>query len=227
MTHSNFRAMLLIPLVAGTMGACGTAPNDATRPDLGKSAYSQSTPATNTAQTAFASNQDDSAAALDYALALLRDQEPERAALILSPFANNDQTPAVIKEKYAEIQLVLGNAVAAEQYAKKATAQDPQNALAYHVLAEALEMQGKNADAEKAYRKALEYWVGDKVPVMNRLALALASQKHLDEAIETLYEAKALAPEDMDVERNLRIVLALVQAKHGVIPKPERKPAKS
>jgi Flp pilus assembly protein TadD len=67
-------------------------------------------------------------------------------------------------------------------------------------------------EAERAYRKGLEIWEGDPIPIMNNLALNLASQNNLKEAYEILKKAKSIAPNRIEVERNLRIVSALVES---------------
>jgi Flp pilus assembly protein TadD len=59
---------------------------------------------------------------------------------------------------------------------------------------------------------------------MNNLALNLASQDFLDEAVAILEKAQTIAPDRIEVERNLRIVRTLQQsARHA--PKPVAKPA--
>ena len=88
-----------------------------------------------------------------------------------------------------------------------------------------MDAQGKHPEAERAFRKALDYWQGDPTTVMNNLALNLASQEFLDEAIEILNKAKAISPDRIEVERNLRIVMALQQSSgHRSAPKPKKKP---
>ncbi len=44
---------------------------------------------------------------------------------------------------------------------------------------------------------------------MNNLALNLATQGFIDEAIEVLERAKALSPDRIEIERNLRIIRTL------------------
>lgn len=168
-------------------------------------------------------NSSDPQAAISYAAALREAEYYNQASLILAPFANDKKSPAAAKTEFAALQLALGNNKQAEQYAQKAVLQDPQDYRAYQYLGIALDAQGMHKEAERAFRKGLDLWQGDPIPIMNNLALNLASQEYLDEAVAILEKAKSLAPDRIEVERNLRIVKTLLQsAKHA--PKPARKP---
>jgi Flp pilus assembly protein TadD len=81
-----------------------------------------------------------------------------------------------------------------------------------------LDSKGKHVEAERAFRKGLDIWEGDPIPIMNNLALNLASQNNLEEAYEILMRAKTIAPNRIEVERNLRIVKALIET-HNYDPK--------
>lgn len=165
-------------------------------------------------------------AAADYAAKLRESDRLEQAEMILSPFANDTKSPSYTKTEYAAIQLALGNNTGAEEYGKKAVLQDPEDARAYHYLGVALDSRGSHKEAERAFRKALDYWQGDPVPIMNNLALNLAAQEQVEEALEILQKAKELAPDRLEVERNLRIVRALKQSNGYEPPKPPAKPKK-
>jgi len=170
-------------------------------------------------------NSDDAVAAASYARALRLADSVNQAALVLAPFANmGDDSPAVAKSEYAAILLAQGNHKSAENYAQKAILQDENNHRAYHYLAIALDAQGEHEKAERAMRKGLDIWQGDPTPIMNNLALNLASQGFLDEAHDILLKAKALAPGRIEVERNLRIVMALKQSNFVDTRKPVKKP---
>ena len=147
--------------------------------------------------------------AYKYARALRQADYAHRADIILSPFANAPDAPSVILSEMSSIKLALGNFKSAEEYAQKAVLKDPKNYAAYQNLGIALESQEKHAAAERAFRKGLETWQGDPTPIMNNLALNLATQGYLDEAIQILEKAKALSPDRIEIERNLRIVRAL------------------
>lgn len=169
-------------------------------------------------------NSEDPQAAINYAAALREAEYLNQASMVLAPFANDKKGPPAAKSEYAAIQLALGNNKSAEEYAQKAVTQDHGDYRAYHYLGIALDSQGMHKEAERAFRKALDMWQGDPIPVMNNLALNLASQDFLDEAAAILEKAQSIAPDRIEVERNLRIVRTLQQsARHA--PKPMAKPA--
>ena len=107
------------------------------------------------------------------------------------------------------IALGLGNYDLAEKYAKEAVIQDPTDHFAFQNLGIALDAKEMHPEAERAFRKALENWEGDPTTIMNNLALNLATQGFIDEAIEILEKAKALSPDRIEIERNLRIIRTL------------------
>lgn len=173
----------------------------------------------------YKNNAEDAQGAIKYAKSLREDDQLNRAAMVLEPFASDAASPAAAKTEYAAILLAQGNYESAEEYGKKAVMQDDQDHEAYHYLGIALDAQGKHPEAERAFRKALDHWEGDPTTVMNNLALNLAAQEYLDEAIEILYKAKAISPNRIEVERNLRIVMALQQSSgHRSAPKPKKRP---
>ena len=170
-------------------------------------------------------NSTDVSAALNYAMALRENDYLNRASIVLAPFANDPESPAAVKTEYAAIQLAQGNHVAAEKYAQKAILQNEADFRAYHYLGIALDAQAMHKEAERAFRKGLDHWQGDPTTIMNNLALNLASQSFLEEAIEILQKAQAVAPHRMEIERNLRIVTALQESNSGYrAPKPRSKP---
>lgn len=161
----------------------------------------------------YARNPKDEGLALRYASALRDAEYYNRALLVLSPFADAESSAAAVKSEFASIHLALGNYPQAERYAQKAIVQDPANAQAYQALGIALDSQNMYPEAERAYRKALDNWKGDPSPIINNLALNLASQEYLEEAIELLEKAQAVSPERTEIERNLRITRALLETK--------------
>ncbi len=171
-------------------------------------------------------NSGDVNAAMNYARALRETDYLNRAAIVLAPFANDANSPSAVKTEYAAIQLAQGNYIAAEEYAQIAILQDESDYKAYHYLGVALDAQAMHKKAERAFRKGLDHWQGDPTIIMNNLALNLASQGFLEEAIEILQKAQAVAPHRLEIERNLRIVTALQQSSGSYnAPKPVKKPA--
>jgi len=176
-------------------------------------------------------NGTDPGVALRYAQALRQAGYYNRASLVLTPFATDEDTQdAALITEYAAIQSTLGNYVEAESYARKAVLLNPESGKAYHVLGIALDAQSHYEQANVAFDKALDHWEGDPSPVLNNIGLNLAAQGFLDEAIETLRKALDTAPDRAEIERNLRIVSALLYQppKEGMrlVPVPPRKPSK-
>lgn len=177
-------------------------------------------------------NSEDPAIATEYAEALRQADYLNRASIVLSPFARQDDAPLYVKNEYTAIQLALGNYTVAEDYAQQVIIADSTNYRAFLNLGTALDAQGMHPEAERAYRKGLETWEGDPTSIMNNLALNLATQGFTDEAVEILQKAKSISPDRMEIERNLRIVTALQETKQGtqrqssdIDVKPTKKPA--
>tara|TARA_B100001989_G_scaffold252993_1_gene237381 strand:- start:1615 stop:2286 length:672 start_codon:yes stop_codon:yes gene_type:complete len=148
-------------------------------------------------------------AALAYAKGLRQANYLNRASLILKPFANNNAPKEGILTEMSMIELAMGNYTTAENYSQKAIVQNPQDYLAYQNLGIALDAKEMHPEAERAFRKGLEHWKGDPTTIMNNLALNLATQGFIDEAIEVLERAQALSPDRIEIERNLRIIRTL------------------
>ncbi|MCK6417368.1 MAG: tetratricopeptide repeat protein [Alphaproteobacteria bacterium] len=222
--HSFFRWVGLAACLA--LGACATTDTQVHYRTQAEGMSHHTPLSLDAAEQSYSKKSDDPLTALNYAEALNIAGDTERAALILSPFANAEDASANIALYFAQIQYKLGNYVATTQYAKKALEKTPDNPNALYQLALGLEKQEKHAEAEKAFRDALAHWKEEPTSLMNDLALNLAAQKKIDESLDVLYQAKERAPHDTDVERNLRIIMALQQAKKGVIPKPKSKPLK-
>lgn len=169
-------------------------------------------------------NPDNEKAAIDYAAALRKNDYLNRASVVMEPLADSAESSSAAKTEFAAIALALGQHDKAEKYAQKAILQDEKNFNAYHHLGISLDAQGMHKEGERAFRKGLELWEGDPTPIMNNLALNLASQEYLDEAAEILQKALALSPRRRELERNLRIITALQQSNGIPVPKPGKKP---
>jgi len=154
-------------------------------------------------------NSQDIGVATQYAEALRKSGQAEKASYILESFANQDEAPVDTIVEYASIQLENGDYEDAETFARKALAQDDKSSEAHHLLGIALDAQAKHVEAEASFRTALDMWEGDPVPIMNNLALNLASQERIQDAVDILKKAKSIAPNRIEVERNLRIISTL------------------
>ncbi len=236
-SHTNTKILLMIA-TSVLLSACKTA-QSIDQPGVGESARIDSalqraadaahgksnSPSLSVAEKNYSRNPDNQDAALDYAAALRKNDNLNRAAIVLGPFAKDDKSSSAVKTEYAAITLAQGQYKEAEKFAQKAIVQDEKNAQAYHYLGIALDAQGVHDKAERAFRKGLELWEGDPTTIMNNLALNLASQEYLDEAAEILQKAMTISPGRTELERNFRIVTALQQSSAGPIPKPAAKPA--
>lgn len=147
--------------------------------------------------------------ALGYAIGLRQNAYLSRAAVVLKPFMDDTPVPAGMHAEMSMIELSLENYDAAEKHAKAAVVQDPEDYEAYHNLGIALDAKKMHVEAERAFRKGLEHWQGDPTAIMNNLALNLATQGFVDEAVAVLEDAKAIAPDRIEIERNLRIIRTL------------------
>jgi Flp pilus assembly protein TadD len=147
--------------------------------------------------------------ALRYSNQLRRAGDYTKAAAVLSSFANAPDASADVKREYAALQLELGNYPSAIKYAQGAIALEPTDGTAYQLLGIAQDAQGDHVGAEKSFRQALTMWKGDRIPVMNNLALSLANQNRVDEAVALLQQAKQMDPNRVEIERNLRIISTL------------------
>lgn len=164
-------------------------------------------------------------AAIKYARGLRDANELQKASLVLEPFATATDAGSDTLSEFAALELANAKYASAENYARKAVAKDADDYYAYQILGIALDAQSKYADAEGAFRQALEKWQGDPIPVMNNLALNLTNQERLDEAVVIMEKAKEQAPNRPEVERNLRIIRTLNESASGrPAPKPIEKP---
>lgn len=227
------------PLVLGlgvclTVTGCQTTSNKMTDEQLraqkidaamGKAGTSNEVLSLSAAERAYKKNPEDDLAATDYARALRENGSVDQAAMLLKPLADRKDALSYTLSEYAAVLLTKGDSKGAERYAQKAVVKDETNFRAYHNLGLALETQAMHPEAERAFRKGLELWQGDPTSIMNNLALNLSAQGYLDEAIEILRKAQSVAPDRVEIERNLRIVTALQQAARGPTPMPQKKPA--
>ena len=221
MWQIKFNNILLCFIALSLLAACTSVPQ--THSGIEHSPQSQ--PFSLAAlERSYNQNPESVTAAIDYADALRDADYLNRAAIVLAPFVNSGKPSGAALVEYSAVQLDLGNYITAEEYAQKAIIQNPENYQAYHFLGIALDAQNLHEPAENAFRKALEYWQGDATAVMNDLALNLTTQEKLDEAAEILDRAATLAPNDKDIERNLRILRALQQSHAPRAPKPAYKP---
>jgi Flp pilus assembly protein TadD len=154
-------------------------------------------------------NPDDAAVATSFGQALREDEQLNRARQVLFPYTEgkNAYTDAVIE--LAMVQLALGQYKEAELTSRRAVKMDEKSGRAFLALGTALDAQNYHEQAEVAFRKGIDNWKGDPTPIMNNLALNLASQNKLEQAIDMLLKAKEISPGRTEIERNLRIIRTL------------------
>ncbi len=170
-------------------------------------------------------NPKDAVVAARYARALRDDDQIKAASRVLSSFTKGDKSNELALTEMAMTKLAEGDFASAESYAADVLSMNDKNARAYLALGTAQDAQGNHEAAEKSFRQGLRYWEGDATPIMNNLALNLASQGHLEEALTLIEKALEESPRRMDLERNRRIIATLLETTGPRPPAPAAKPA--
>lgn len=169
-------------------------------------------------------NPKDPIVATRYAHALREDEQIKAAIRTLEPYTGKENANIEATTEMAMAQLALGDYEAAESYAGKATQMNEGNARAYLALGTAQDALGRHQDAEVSFRQGVRYWKGDPSPILNNLALNLASQGHLEEALSLIKKAQKVSPGRMELERNRRIITTLLETTGPTPPAPDKKP---
>jgi Flp pilus assembly protein TadD len=169
-------------------------------------------------------NPDDAIVATRYGRALREDNQINAAIRTLEPFTTGSKKNIEATTEMAMTQISLGDFNAAEDYAQSAIEMNSKNARAYLALGTAQDALGHHQDAEISFRAGLKNWKGDPTPILNNLALNLASQGHLEESLSLLEKALKISPRRMDLERNRRIIATLVETSGPRAPAPNAKP---
>lgn len=159
-----------------------------------------------------------------YANALRDDDQIKKAIAVLEPFSTGKNRDIDAVTENAMAHLSLGDYKSAENYALEAIEMDKKNARAYLALGTAQDAQNKHQDAEISFREGIKYWKGNPAPILNNLALNLASQGHLEESLALIKKAQAEAPNNMELERNKRIIATLIETSGPRPPAPPKKP---
>lgn len=182
-------------------------------------------------ETLYARNHNDPEIAINYAYALRKTDNAQRAIMVLAPFITPDDNkgkkkkPAPVRAdillEYAATSLSLGRyerglEVAQEVIARNDKASEAYHAKAYHLSGIAYDALSQHKDADTSYRIAMELWPGQPVPVMNNLALSLAQRGLFDDALTMLRQARVMDPSVAEIARNIEIVTNL---RNNVIPK--------
>ncbi len=232
----TFRGILLASLSVSVLAlaACGTTtdpnrsnPSDAARVDsILERAAREAKASGNKAETVVLlaqvheRNPKDAAVATSYGQALREDEQFNLARQVLLPFSEGKNAYPDAVTELSMVELALGQYKEAELTARRAVELDPKSGRAYLALGTALDAQNYHEQAEIAFRRGLDQWKGDPAPMMNNLALNLASQNKLDQAIDMLKKAQEISPGRMELERNLRIISTLKEGANDFFTKP-------
>lgn len=223
----SFRGLLLASLSVSvlTLAACGTTgsnhsnPSEASRVDsILERAAREAKASGNKAETVvllekiYQRNPDDAAIATGFGQALREDEQLNRARQVLYPFTEGKNAYPDAVVELSMVQLALGQYKEAELTSRRAVELDAKSGRAYLALGTALDAQNYHEQAEVAFRRGIDNWKGDPAPIMNNLALNLASQNKLDQAIDMLLKAKEISPGRVELERNLRIIRTLKES---------------
>ncbi len=171
-----------------------------------------------------ARNTDDPIVATRYARALREDDQINAAARTLVPYTTGKKKNIEALTEMAMAQLAQGNYKKAEFFAGQATKIDPKKARAFLAMGTAQDALKRHQDAEISFREGLKNWKGDPAPIMNNLALNLASQGHLEESLALLEKAQKISPQRIELERNRRIIATLLETTGPRPPEPNKKP---
>ena len=170
-------------------------------------------------QKIYERNPDDPAVATGYGQALRDDEQLNTARQVLYPFTEGKNAYPDAVTELSMVQLALGQYKEAELTARRAVELDPAQGRPYLALGTALDAQNYHEQAEIAFRKGIDQWKGDPAPIMNNLALNLASQNKLDQAIDMLKKAQEISPGRIELERNMRIITTLKEGADDFIVK--------
>ncbi|MBN8521916.1 MAG: tetratricopeptide repeat protein [Alphaproteobacteria bacterium] len=170
-------------------------------------------------------NPNDPMVAARFARALREDEQLKRARQVLSPFISGKNAHPETLTEMSMVNLGMGEYSNAITNAQRSIDLDPKQGRAFLALGTALDAQGDHAGAEKAFRQGLNIWKGDPAPILNNLALNLAAQGNIDEALNVLDRARKLSPGRMEIERNYRIISTLNEGQ--IKKKPTATPASS
>ncbi|MAZ76601.1 MAG: hypothetical protein CMH31_04790 [Micavibrio sp.] len=167
------------------------------------------------------------AVAIHYAQALRNDEQINPSRRVLEKFTKGENKSAEALTELSITNIALGDFKTAEMNALDALELSPNDGRAYLSMGTALDAQGRHEDAETAFRSGIKNWKGDPAPILNNLALNLASQGRLKQSLEILRKAKKISPHRMEIERNLRIISTLQETAGPMPPVPKVKPEHS
>lgn len=171
-----------------------------------------------------ARNPNDAIIATRYARELREDDQMMSAKRILEPFVNKENPNVEALTEMAMTEISLGDFEEAKRHALKSTVINPKNARGFLALGTSQDALQDHPNAELSFRQGLKNWQGDPSPILNNLALNLASQGALEESLSLLERAIKISPKRMELERNRRIIATLLETSGPRAPAPNKKP---
>lgn len=234
----TFRGLTLLSLSASTLllAACGTSSSTANVTNVSEAnrvnailqraareakASGNKTETVTLLEQLYERSSDDAAIATSYGQALREDEQLNKARQVLLPFAEGEKAFPDAVVELAMVQLALGQYKSAELTSRRAVELDPEQGRAFLALGTALDAQNYHEQAEVAFRRGLQKWNGDPAPLLNNLALNLASQNKLDQALDLLRRAQSESPGRVEIERNIRIISTLKEGANDFLAKPQ------
>lgn len=215
-TPKRLLPLLILSAISLSLSACGTPDGATPQTSITQTQISSETlhgeghDNLATIKALYAKNSKDPVVAARYGKALREAGDFKEAKSVLLPHTHDDRVGTLVNSELSAVYLSLGQFQSAESAARAAIKLDETNYRAWRNLGNALDAQEKYVEGETAFRKALDLWGNnDKVPVMNNLALNLAAQGHTDQALQMLLEAQRMAPDRVEIERNIRIIRTL------------------
>lgn len=178
----------------------------------------------------YESDPDNTKALRSYAGGLYQAQDYEEVIKILTPFVEQDTAEAKDYYFYAKALHANKHDNLAKTWLKKTLDQAPDMIVARLMLADIYEVEGELKAAELLYLDALNTDAGNGLDKADHIQLTLGyilnlvSQSRTPEASDAVITLKQEHPDNVLVERNMRIVLAMMQSYGHSIPKPLARP---
>ncbi|HCQ71597.1 MAG: hypothetical protein CL570_05190 [Alphaproteobacteria bacterium] len=168
--------------------------------------------------------------ARDYAHALLFHKDPQTAMNVMNCIIKGDKATISDYTLAAKIQGALGNIDQQETYLKKALALSPKSLPLREALIAFYTKNERALEAQKIYDQILfsadtrNLSEHDYIRLVDDASTHLLSMKLYEDAFDLTQWAKRRYPDDLTLEKNFRIIRALMQSHGHAAPKPMPRP---
>ena len=168
--------------------------------------------------------------ARDYARALIYHKDPQTAMHVMHCVLGGGDVTSADYTLAAKIQGALGNADLQETYLNKAFAMTPDSLPLREALIAFYKKQERPHDAQRLYDDLLfsarSYDLSKEtyIRLVDDASTHLISMKLYEDAFDLTQWAKKHYPEDITLEKNFRIIRALMQSHGHSAPKPKPRP---